>query len=58
MTMKSYGSEKLGRACPQAMAQIDAITGYITNIDNIRRTEYPTIQGTFLILATFAAACI
>jgi hypothetical protein len=58
MTAKSYGSEKLGRACPQAMAQIDPITGYITNIDNIRRTEYPTIQGNFLILAIFAVACI
>jgi hypothetical protein len=58
MTAKLYGSEKLGRACPQAMAQIDPITGYISNIDDIRRTEYPTIQGTFLILAIFAAACI
>lgn len=57
MTAILHGPEKLDRACPQAMAQIDPITGYISNIDDIRRTEYPTIQGTFLILAIFAAAC-
>ena len=31
------------------MAQIDPITGYISNIDRIRQAEYPTLRGIFLL---------
>jgi hypothetical protein len=57
MTMERCEYQDFGPTCPQARAQIDPITGYILNIDKIRRAEYPTLQGVSRVFAIVAAAC-
>jgi hypothetical protein len=57
MTTKQRQSRELGPICSQAMARIDPVTGYISNIDEIRRAEYPTLHGILLLFAIVAVAC-
>ena len=57
MTAHRRQPQELGPACQEAVAQIDPITGYISNINEIRRTEYPLLHGMFLFVATIPAPC-
>jgi hypothetical protein len=56
MTTKKCQIEELSPTCPRAFVQIDPVTGYISNIDEIQRVEYSNLHGDFILYAFVIAA--
>lgn len=57
MTTKQDHSHEPSPPSPKALAQIDPVTGYISNIDEIRKVEYPLLYSGSRFFSIVVDAC-